>query len=726
MKTVDLARDLAGKGYEVRPLRRGEKGCLRAGWNKPGNEKWLKDWSAPNIGLALRDLAFIDFDIDDETWKERVYDWMDEADPERKAPYRCRSTSATRMGLLFHMKSGELTYMTTGNFEHGAVEFLGGCGRLCAAFGTHKSGADLEWEGPDGKLSSLPPVNELPEITQAQLEALRDKFRTDLEAHSTEISGPRDIRGYEKVWDLRWDTDLGVGTVEDIFDAHEARPGLNMTAWRPDSDSEAGVLMKSDVNDGPMLVDHAHCVIHFMPETEVERGHDDDGETIEAARGLLQPTDATAEALETQDEASYTAAEIEDRRRRYVWVSSEERFYWLDDLDTPPKSRLAMRIMLGLKASDFDSVARNWELVADSVTWDPSEGAASLVTRPSGRVELNTYQEPTFPPGGDPNEFFRFLEGFIPDTTEREILLDWMALKVQNPGERQFAVVLLGEQGSGKSLFGTIFGSLFASGYASRTSLHFLLDGRYDDALDRSLVCVVDETDQGSRRKRDENYRALREKVDPAAHEMKLNIKGKGVSRQKVFTTFLFCTNDPDALPLEGDQRRFCVLQTGVELSPVDAKALVDWKASGANLGALRRALKERQSTLNPYIAPMTEAKEQMGLANRTEVDDLADGFLEIVEECGGWYTTPQAKQFAVQQGLHDNNRVDVLMAKLRRATVAPFGRAKNKVRIAGGTPQPLRALRGSTSRSTFDAARTSMRRLQSYLDAPVVEESEK
>lgn len=712
----DLTGDLIAKGYRPLPVQKGRKFCHIKGWP----ELVLEPFDAPGVGLNLDGCAMVDIDVEDVETADALLALVPS-----NPPFRFRRNSG-RLAALFrsdvdHRRLSTAKYRDEEEAD-ARVEIKMGKGEFLFGWGLHPTGVELEWD-PE----TLPAHADLPFLSLEEAEALLERFEKELLGrYGSPIAPGVSVEGATTAHDLTWDMHFeGAGTLRELVDAG-CDEWVNLTPWRPDSDSQAGHLFWGSEVDGPVLYDFVTHTKHFMASDQDPDGEDIDYEALADARGLLQPTDATQQALGKQDEAVYTAFEVNEWRQQFVWVDSEERFYSTKDPDMAPKSRMVMKRALGGMKEGFEKVFQNWERVADQLVWDPSEPPSSIVTRLDGRTELNTYREVTFPPGGTAEPFFRFLETFVPDEYGREVLLDWMALKVQEPSRRLFAVVLLGPQGSGKSMFASIFGDLFRPAYVNRSVLSVLLEGRYDDALHNTLLCVVDEADSGSRRDRDARFRVLREKVDPEAREMKLNIKGQKMVRQKVFTTFLFCTNDADALPLEGDQRRFCVLQTGPELSPVDAKALADWKASEANLGALKRFLKEREPRVNPYVAPMTEAKEQMGLANRTEVDDLADGFLEIVAECGGWYIAPQAKQFAVQQGLHDNNRLDVFMAKLRKATVAPFGRVKNKVRIAGGTPQPLRSLRGSTSRSTFDVARASMRALQSHLDAPVTEELEK
>jgi len=583
---------------------------------------------------------------------------MDEADPERKAPYRCRSTSTTRMGLLFRMKSeGELTYMTTGKFEHGAVEFLGGCGRLCAAFGTHKSGAVLEWEGPDGKMSSLPPVDELPEITRAQLEVLRDKFRTDLEAHSTEISGPRDIQGYEKVWDLRWDTDLGVGTVEDLFDAREARPGLNMTAWRPDSDSEAGVLMKSDVNDGPMLVDHAHCVIHFMPETEVERGHDDDGETIEAARGLLQPTDATAEALEAQDEDASFELEQAEKSLDHVYCYADGKIY---NEKRPMRAGVARTNMWPHKKPE--DVRSNVEYLlqtgrwCDNVMWDPLH-PNDVFFQEHGDWYLNLFRMPQHPPSDrDPAPFFDAVRYVIPDEEDQEAFINWVAARIQNPGRRNYATVLYSQEpGTGKGTLWAFIKALWGN-LANTADMRRLVDKGYEDELTRKIFVLFDEVQQSDSRTRTRTSAMdfLKDRVQPQLDAPRhMHRFGASLAPEVLAASFLLNTNRLNALAIEDGDRRFHLIQCReIRMDREYGEDLERWRKDPANIAALWHALAARDlegySGTTPPDSPL---KQRVTEANRPLTEILARSFIADVQAHVGAYTANALTRWLDRQG---------------------------------------------------------------------------
>ncbi|MCV5403811.1 hypothetical protein OFM88_30100, partial [Escherichia coli] len=56
---------------------------------------------------------------------------------------------------------------------------------------------------------------------------------------------------------------------------------------------------------------------------------------------------------------------------------------------------------------------------------------------------------------GDPAPFLNHIAKLLPVATDREILLDWMAYKAQNPAQlMRWAVVLCGVEGNGKTTVG--------------------------------------------------------------------------------------------------------------------------------------------------------------------------------------------------------------------------------------------------------------------------------
>jgi len=143
----------------------------------PGKRPLGKDWigdarrdppfcvTAPpvvhalNTGILADGLRAVDIDVDDPALVERI-----QAEAERilgEAPRRTRANSP-RILMLYRAISGEPGKRSIAG-DHGKVEILGR-GQQFVAFGTHASGAALEWpEGGPGDFSDtqLPPVTEV-------------------------------------------------------------------------------------------------------------------------------------------------------------------------------------------------------------------------------------------------------------------------------------------------------------------------------------------------------------------------------------------------------------------------------------------------------------------------------------------------------------------------------------------------------------------------------------
>jgi hypothetical protein len=707
---------LADKGYNPLPVARGKKFCHLKGWPT------LKDWrgEAPGLGLALDGLVMIDIDIEDERVAEEIADLFD---PERRLPVRMRENSG-RLALLGRWK-GPRTRQTTPKWAReggGRVEVKAGASEFMFGWGTHPSGAELHWM-VDG--DEFPAFDDLPVLSE---DAVIRGIVASTE-HLRRLWGAPDEMGLdaltrETVHDLRWDMEFDCGdgtlaTLEDLYEGPKTDVFVNLTPWRPESDSMGGHLTHGGEVNGPVLTDFTRNVVHLLAPDQDRDDSDIEinvpplqatQERLSAARAAPGEGNVAklAQALREDSGGDLVGAEwLND----LVYVQDEERIYVVSDPDARPLSKMGA---LGhLKSKDRDEVFRALNRAHQAV-WDPRLPPRGVTTSRKGRRDFNLFTLPDHKnAGGDLYAFDQFVNGFIPDVFEREVLLDWLAAKVQSPWERHFAMVVVGPQGSGKGILKKIIGRLFGDGNVKTTGLKVLFEGRYDNALSQCLFTCVDETSSLSRKTYEklENIEHLKRLVDPASFLMDLNIKGREMRTERVHTTFLFASNNSDALPLDDDHRRFCVLQTGPMLDPAQVRSILDWAEDDRNVATLWAALKSREVSINPMKAPETEAKIVMGEQNRTDVDDAVLEFQEHVLECGNVYAKVVLNKFLVQKGIHGPEAKVVAQNIRRQTAVLPFPRVWIE-----GNMYPMRYFCSGPKTPDHDRAVQSIQKLQRVL----------
>jgi hypothetical protein len=246
------------------------------------------------------------------------------------------------------------------------------------------------------------------------------------------------------------------------------------------------------------------------------------------------------------------------------------------------------------------------------------------------RVVMDQLQEGTFkcwncwqpnplqPAVGDVTKFLDHISYMLPNPEEAHILLDYLAYQVKYPGEKvHWAVLLSGKQGIGKSYLTLVM--QLALGVANVRLVDNKTIAEHFTGWQRNTqFIIVEETKLGSY----VNIREVMNKLKPMITEPWCSIREMYSSPyvQPNRFNFLFLTNNStDALSLDADDRRYCVLASPAEpREPEYYKELFTWTHnSGA---ALLHYFANRQLTgrtdakdFQPMAhAPMTGAKHEL------------------------------------------------------------------------------------------------------------------
>ena len=416
----------------------------------------------------------------------------------------------------------------------------------------------------------------------------------------------------------------------------------HLTAVRPDSDSGAGLV--SWTHDGIQVADF---VTHMLYRKQLD---------MQRLAELLPevPPDVAQDAWR---------AEYESLTASYVYVGGTSHVHsFADPTITVPwhgfrnihRTRVPTE---GNKGGMFvaDYWLDNGALVADMAALLPGE--SELVTRDTHTV-LNTYRKPVFPDGGEVDTFLEFAGHLVPKGVERELLLDWIATKVQRPAERMHGLVLVADNtgGTGRNTLALQILSRLI-GYTNRVPLsHFLgrtYQSQYTDWLSGSLLVYIpealDTTAEGNGwRERRKAYEAIKQNLETNAERQLIVRKGSQSTNEIVYASLLIATNHINALPIDETDRRLVVLENGKPLEKA-AKRLQErihaWYGSPENLGALQRWCEARRCTYQPTMhAPLTDCKARMIDASASGVDT---GMLRMLDGMpGDIVTVAQVKHY--------------------------------------------------------------------------------
>ena len=673
--------ELQNKGYTVLPIPAGRKGPTERGWTHPDYQPSVGE--SPNLGIRLDGLVCVDVDIDDPEMAEYVRKHL-----YRTIVVRTRANSS-RVALLYRCPELETRTLKlqTAKWEGGRVEFTGGRAFQVLSFGTHPSGAQLMWNGfstPDG----FPLKEQLPVRTREEVEALCEglnerlcaRYGAPLEASGVARSAMRIC--HDLTPDMVFVKDGVQWTVEQLENAippGERWPGFNLTAFRPGSDSGAGVAEITQ-SGSLMMTDFVRDEIHFRKPPD---GLND------AEKALYLKSVAAHAPSEPPSPAAALAA-------KYVFSRVDNGFIKRDGPDSSKYTRAALT--LG-KAKVFNQeFAVEVEKVQKTI-WDPRLPARS-VCEVHGDPMFNLYYAPDFSAeGGDPQAILRFLEHLT--HTHVDVVLDWIAAGLQAPGEATFALLLYGAPGQGKSSVWQLLAALLEEQVSRNKTMEEVLRSPFDDHLLRRTFALFDEVhaaDSLSFRDRHGIANTLKGMVDTSTRVVLLNAKYGLRIDSLVCATFGIATNHIDALPLDEHDRRFFVVDT--QQVPVDAiDAFYASLARPEDLAAFARVMLARRVSRDMRRPPMTDVKRRMIGAGVGRPDEVAGDFLELVKSQGGFFDEELLSDYGRAQRLEGGD-LKAFQSIVRRATHVHRDQRKHL---------PYKRYRSLRAKPEHDAAREAL-----------------
>lgn len=266
-------------------------------------------------------------------------------------------------------------------------------------------------------------------------------------------------------------------------------------------------------------------------------------------------------------------------------------------------------------------------MTAHCLTFHPGEDQFYIE---HGLRHFNIWSPPDWPAAdlGLAVTFTQHLAYLIPDTRQREDLLDWLAHAAQRPEIRPHFHFLLvaAQEGTGRSWLADLLVTLWADRHAGSTDLHQLMDDNFNSELSGKILMAVHEVKAPA----DERY-SHRDRLKSLLTDTKIRINEKHEVRwtERFCTRFLMFTNRDDALPLSENDRRVYVITCTDK--PRDADYYISLYSRLKDqrfLAAVWHLLRNRNiRTFNPGArAPLNAAKQQMINASRSdEQQDAAD-----------------------------------------------------------------------------------------------------
>lgn len=204
---------------------------------------------------------------------------------------------------------------------------------------------------------------------------------------------------------------------------------------------------------------------------------------------------------------------------------------------------------------------------AHSLCFRPELEPGALVQE-EGRVLFNTYlPTDTLSVSGDPAPFVNLIAKMLPDPRDREILLSYCAALVQNPGRKfQYWPVIQGTVGNGKSAVIRCLSHAVGHRYTHLPDVADMAKNgaKFNSWLDRKIFIGIEEIYVPHRRDFLEAFKAM-------VTNDRIQFEGKGANQimGDNRANGIMCTNHRDGVPINTDNRRYCILYTAQQ-SKVD------------------------------------------------------------------------------------------------------------------------------------------------------------
>ncbi|MBI2744607.1 MAG: PriCT-2 domain-containing protein [Burkholderiales bacterium] len=207
-----------------------------------------------------------------------------------------------------------------------------------------------------------------------------------------------------------------------------------------------------------------------------------------------------------------------------------------------------------------------------TVTFYP--GRPKITTNLEGVRCVNTWRPiKRWPSNADIGPFLDQVEYLIPDRSEREVFLDWLAHIEQKPGELpHYGWLHIAEKtGTGRNWLASVLARVFKGYVAPNVDLPGLLDSAYNGELSARVLAIVDEVQEGGS---EGNYRHA-ERLKSMINAETLTVNHKyGLKYTEVNACrWLVFSNHQNALPLKDTDRRFRVLMHSAEPRPASVYA---------------------------------------------------------------------------------------------------------------------------------------------------------
>lgn len=224
----------------------------------------------------------------------------------------------------------------------------------------------------------------------------------------------------------------------------------------------------------------------------------------------------------------------------------------------------------------------------------------------------------------------------VSDKRERELFVSWMAHIVQTRQRPNWAVVLQGVQGDGKSFWGELMGAVLGQANVQKLDVP-TIEATHTGWAQGYLLAVIEEI-----RFHGHNRFDIMNKLKPYITNNSITIHPKNVNAYTALNTqaYMATTNYRDAIPIDENDRRWFILMSDYQsktdfLERIGNEGAYFDRLNAAlnnHTGAIRKWLMEYElhESFNPKgRAPASKGRDEMIQLNKSEAQIA---FEEIIE----------------------------------------------------------------------------------------------
>jgi len=197
---------------------------------------------------------------------------------------------------------------------------------------------------------------------------------------------------------------------------------------------------------------------------------------------------------------------------------------------------------------------------ADSLCFRPECEPCSVIDENGILLANSWWPITTKRAKGDPKPFIEHIEKMLPDQTDRDILIHWMAALVQNQGKKfQWSPVLQGIEGNGKSMLIACLVQCIGQKYVHTPNVSDFAKsgGKFSGWIQNRLLIGMEEVYLGG-------DRSVLDVLKPMITNTIIESQKKGIDQITVENraNFMFCTNYKDAIGKTATDRRYAIFYT--------------------------------------------------------------------------------------------------------------------------------------------------------------------